>query len=42
MFELVGAVRNLCTILMQIEKDLKELIKQGKPEEKTTNGGTKK
>ena len=41
MFELVGAVRNLCTILMQIEKDLKELIKQGIPEEKT-NGGTKK
>jgi len=41
MFELVGAVRNLCTILAQIEKDLQTLIKQGKPEEKT-NGGTKK
>lgn len=41
MFDLVSAVRNLCTIMMQIEKDLKELIKQGKPEEKT-NGGTKK
>lgn len=41
MFDLVNAVRNLCTIMLQIEKDLKELIKQGKPEEKT-NGGTKK
>lgn len=41
MFDLVNAVRNLCTIMMQIEKDLKELIKQGKPEEKTV-GGTKK
>lgn len=41
MFDLVNAVRNLCTIMLQIEKDLKELIKQGKPEEKT-NGGAKK
>ena len=42
MFDLVGEIRQLVTVIMQIEKDLKELIKQGKPEEKTTNGGMKK
>ena len=41
MFDLVGEIRSLVTIMMQIEKDLKELIKQGKPEEKTV-GGSKK
>lgn len=39
LFDLVGEIRNLITVMWQIEKDLKELIKQGKPE---TNGGTKK
>ena len=41
MYELVGQMRALVTVMMEIEKDLKELIKQGKPEEKT-NGGAKK
>lgn len=38
MFDLVGEIRNLITVMMQIEKDLKELIKAQKQE----TGGTKK
>ena len=41
MFDLVGEIRNLVTVMYQIEKDLKELIKS-KEEEKTKTGGTKK
>ena len=41
MFDLVGEIRQLVTVMMQIEKDLKKLIKQGEPEEKT-NGGNEK
>ena len=41
MFDLVGEIRNLITGMMQIEKDLKELIKSQKQEE-TKTGGTKK
>ena len=34
MFDLVGEIRNLITVMMQIEKDLKSLIKmQNKKEE---------
>lgn len=32
MFDLVGEIRNLVTVMMQIEKDLKVLIKQTKKE----------
>lgn len=42
LFDLVGEIRQLVTVMMQIEKDLKKLIKQGEPEEKTTNGGNEK
>ena len=38
MFDLVGEVRNLITVMMQIEKDLKELIKLQKTDK---TGGTK-
>ena len=38
MFDLVGEIRNLITVMMQIEKDLKELIKKDEPK----TGGTKK
>ena len=38
MFDLVGEIRSLITVMMQIEKDLKELIKAQKQE----TGGTKK
>ena len=41
MFDLVGEIRNLIKVMMQIEKDLKELIKSQKQEE-TNKGGTKK
>lgn len=41
MFDLVGEIRNLITVMMQIEKDLQELIKSQKQEE-TKTGGTKK
>lgn len=41
MFDLVGEIRNLITVMMQIEKDLKELNKSMKQEE-TKTGGTKK
>lgn len=39
MFDLVGEMRQLVTVLMQIEKDLKELIKAQKQKEE---GGAKK
>ena len=32
MFDLVGEIRNLVTVMMQIERDLKVLIKQTKKE----------
>lgn len=32
MFDLVGEIRNLVTVMMQIEMDLKVLIKQTKKE----------
>ncbi len=44
MFELVGAVRNLCTTMQEIAnvlKEIRELMKRDIPGEKT-NGGTKK
>lgn len=41
MFDLVGEIRNLITVMMQIEKDLEELIKSQKQEE-TKTGGSKK
>ena len=41
MYELVGQMRALVTVMMEIEKDLKELVKQEKPVEKTS-GGVKK
>ena len=41
MFDLVGEIRNLITVMMQIEKYFKELIKSQKQEE-TKTGGTKK
>lgn len=41
MFDLVGEIRNLITVMTQIEKDLKELIRSTKQEE-TKTGGTKK
>lgn len=41
MFDLVIEIRNLISVMKDIEKDLKELDKQGKPEEKTTGGNKK-
>ena len=41
MFDLVVEIRNLITVMKEIEKDLKALIKSQKPEE-TKTGGTKK
>ena len=45
MFDLVGEIRNLITVMMQIEKDLKELIwndYKSQKQEETKTGGTKK
>ena len=42
MFDLVGEVRNLVTVLMKVESDLKEIIKTMKKEEEPKAGGAKK
>lgn len=42
MFDLVGEVRNLVTVLMKVEADLKEIIKTMKKEEPKEAGGAKK